>query len=155
MQKKRNRLDIIKELLRANVIRSQEELLTMLREKDLGVTQATLSRDLRTLKVAKTPLTNGTYKYMLPHAGHRENVEITTKAASENVIPHKIAFSGQLAVLTTNPGYAGAIAWEIDNYASNDIIGTIAGDDTVLIVLAQDTTQRQALLTLEKILPIK
>jgi transcriptional regulator of arginine metabolism len=155
MQKKRSRLDVIKELLRANVVRSQEELIKLLKERDLEVTQATLSRDLKTLKVAKTPLTNGTYKYVLPHNGHRENVEITNKAAAENIIPHKISFSGQLAVLKTNPGYASAIAWEIDNYASNDILGTIAGDDTVLIVLGQETTKNQALLTLEKILPIK
>ena len=66
MKNKRNRLQIITELLRSTVVGSQEELLNLLAERKLNVTQATLSRDLKLLKVAKTPLTNGTYKYVLP-----------------------------------------------------------------------------------------
>jgi transcriptional regulator of arginine metabolism len=133
MKNKRNRLQIISEILRSNVIGSQEELLTMLNERQCEVTQATLSRDLKQLKVAKTPLSNGTYKYILP----THNKPLPTKPAND-LIMHgavlSIEFSGTLAVLKTKPGYASAIAWDIDNNASDEVLGTIAGDDTILII---------------------
>jgi len=66
MKNKRNRLQIISEILRSKVVGSQEELLNLLIERECDVTQATLSRDLKLLKVAKTPLSNGLYKYVLP-----------------------------------------------------------------------------------------
>lgn len=66
MKNKRNRLQIITEILRSKVVGSQEELLKLLIERQCDVTQATLSRDLKLLKVAKTPLSNGLYKYVLP-----------------------------------------------------------------------------------------
>ena len=62
MKNKRNRLQIISEILRTTVVGSQEELLKLLIDKQSEVTQATLSRDLKFLKVAKTPLSNGAYK---------------------------------------------------------------------------------------------
>ena len=62
MKNKRSRLQVITEILRSSVVGSQEELLSLLAERNLVVTQATLSRDLKILKVSKTPLANGTYK---------------------------------------------------------------------------------------------
>lgn len=133
MKNKRNRLQIISEILRSNVIGSQDELLALLNERQCDVTQATLSRDLKQLKVAKTPLSNGTYKYILP----AHNIAIPAQPAN-SMIMHgavlSIDFSGTLAVIKTKPGYASAIAWDIDNNASNVVLGTIAGDDTILII---------------------
>ena len=52
-------------------------------------------------------------------------------------------FSGQLAILKTKPGYASAIAWDIDNKASNEVLGTIAGDDTVLLIPREGITKEE------------
>lgn len=134
MKNKRERLTVISEILRLQVIGSQEELLEILREKGYDVTQATLSRDLKVLKVAKTPLSNGSYKYVLPP----QNKPISNELSSMNFTSHgavlSLDFSGHLAVVKTKPGYASAIAWDIDNRATEESLATIAGDDTVLLI---------------------
>jgi len=136
MKNKRNRLKIISDILRSSVVGSQEELLKLLKEQHCEITQATLSRDLKVLKVAKTPLSNGTYKYVLPSY----NKPLPPPSANTlndslaNGVILSLEFSQQLAVLKTKPGYASAIAWDIDNKASDYILGTIAGDDTILVV---------------------
>lgn len=134
MKKKRNRLQVITEILRSHVVASQEELLDLLAEHDLHVTQATLSRDLKQLKVAKTPLPNGTYKYVLPAITKTISPQGTFNQSSANNGIFNLEFSGNLAVMKTKPGYASAIAWDIDNMGANEILGTIAGDDTILII---------------------
>ncbi|MBP1677053.1 MAG: arginine repressor, ArgR [Bacteroidetes bacterium] len=134
MKNKRNRLQIISEILRSNVVGSQEELLRLLIQRECDVTQATLSRDLKLLKVAKTPLSNGTYKYVLPSY----NKPISAQQSPNTLISHgavlSLEFSGHLAVVKTKPGYASAIAWDIDNKATDEVLGTIAGDDTILVI---------------------
>jgi transcriptional regulator of arginine metabolism len=134
MKNKRNRLQVISEILRSNVVGSQEELLKLLIERQCEVTQATLSRDLKLLKVAKTPLSNGTYKYILPSYNKPLPTQVVTNAMISYGAVLSIEFSGQLAVVKTKPGYASAIAWDIDNKATEEILGTIAGDDTILLV---------------------
>lgn len=145
MKNKRNRLQIISDILRSNVVGSQEELLSLLNDRQCEVTQATLSRDLKLLKVAKTPLSNGTYKYILP----QYNKPIKTQNVSNTLISHgavlSVDFSGSLAVVKTKPGYASAIAWDIDNKATQEILGTIAGDDTILLVPREGVTREEIL----------
>ena len=141
MKNKRNRLQIISEILRSTVVGSQEELLNILNDKGCDVTQATLSRDLKLLKVAKTPLSNGTYKYILPSY----NKPLPLQQNANNIVSFgavvSLEFSGQLAVVKTKPGYASAIAWDIDNKATDEILGTIAGDDTILLVPREGVTR--------------
>lgn len=134
MKNKRNRLQIISEILRSNVVGSQEELLKMLSERQCEVTQATLSRDLKLLKVAKTPLSNGTYKYVLPSYNKPMPAQPTANALISHGAVLSLEFSGQFAVVKTKPGYASAIAWDIDNKATDEVLGTIAGDDTILVI---------------------
>lgn len=134
MKNKRERLSVIGELLRLQVIGSQEELLELLREKGYDVTQATLSRDLKVLKVAKTPLSNGAYKYVLPPQIKPISDELTSMNFTSHGAVMSLDFSGQLAIVKTKPGYASAIAWDIDNRATEEVLGTIAGDDTVLLI---------------------
>ena len=133
MKNKKKRLRIISEILKSNVVGSQEELLDLLAKQDCGVTQATLSRDLKQLKVAKTPLANGTYKYILPRVN-----QLVVKGGTANHFSNgaivSVDFAVQLAVIKTKPGYASAIAWDIDNEAKREVLGTIAGDDTILLV---------------------
>lgn len=145
MKNKRNRLQVITEILRSTVVGSQEDLLSILSEKDLNVTQATLSRDLKLLKVAKTPLANGTYKYVLPSITKTISPQGTFNHLTSHGAVLSIEFSNQLAVVKTKPGYASAIAWDIDNKGSIEILGTIAGDDTILIIPREDVTREQIL----------
>lgn len=133
MKNKRKRLQIISDILKSNVIGSQDELLKKLNDHNCEVTQATLSRDLKQLKVAKTPLANGTYKYILPPVNNPV-VEHGKENFFSNGTVLSVEFSGQLAVIKTKPGYASAIAWDIDNEAKQEVLGTIAGDDTILLV---------------------
>lgn len=130
MNNKSNRLHVIKELVAQHFISNQDELLLRLKEKGFSLTQATLSRDLKRLKITKMPNDMGEYYYTLPHAIYN-----TGKHSEAHIIgTNSLAFSGSLAVLKTRSGYAGGIAAEIDNQASDAILGTIAGDDTILIV---------------------
>lgn len=148
MKNKRNRLQLISEILRSTVIGSQEELLKILSEQKSLVTQATLSRDLKQLKVAKTPLSNGTYKYVLPSFNKPlpDSGTFNTLTAHGAVV--SLEFSGQLAVVKTKPGYASAIAWDIDNHASDYVLGTIAGDDTILVIPREGVTREDILSTI-------
>jgi len=145
MKNKRNRLQIISEILRSSVVGSQEELLNILCEKQCEVTQATLSRDLKLLKVAKTPLSNGAYKYILPSY----NKPLPSQGTFNTLVAHgavlSLEFSGQLAVVKTKPGYASAIAWDIDNKANDQVLGTIAGDDTILVIPREGITRNEIL----------
>jgi len=145
MKNKRNRLQIISEILRSTVVGSQEELLKLLSVRQCDVTQATLSRDLKMLKVSKTPLSNGAYKYILPSY----NKPMPDSGNQNTLIAHgavlSLEFSGQLAVVKTKPGYASAIAWDIDNKATDHILGTVAGDDTILLVPREGVTREDIL----------
>jgi transcriptional regulator of arginine metabolism len=145
MKNKRNRLQMISEILRTTVVGSQEELLNILSDRQCEVTQATLSRDLKLLKVAKTPLANGTYKYILPSY----NKPIPNQGSFSTLMAHgavlSLEFSGQLAVVKTKPGYASAIAWDIDNKGTEQVLGTIAGDDTILVIPREGITRDDVL----------
>lgn len=145
MKNKRNRLQIISEILRSTVVGSQEELLQILNARQCDVTQATLSRDLKLLKVAKTPLSNGTYKYILPSYNKPLPPQPTTNTLISHGAVISLEFSGQLAVVKTKPGYASAIAWDIDNKAINEVLGTIAGDDTILVVPREGVSREEIL----------
>ena len=142
MKNKRKRLQLISEILKSNVVGSQEDLLNLLIEQKCIVTQATLSRDLKQLKVAKTPLPNGTYKYILPPVNQPIEDEGTANYFSSGAIL-SLDFSGNLAVIKTKPGYASAIAWTIDNEAKYEVLGTIAGDDTILLVPREEVSREE------------
>ncbi|MDL2290037.1 ArgR family transcriptional regulator [Paludibacteraceae bacterium OttesenSCG-928-F17] len=144
MKNKRKRLQIISDLLRTSVIGSQEELLNLLHERECDVTQATLSRDLKQLKVAKTPLANGTYKYILPPV-NSPVVEHGKPNHFSNGIIVSIDFTGQFAVIKTKPGYANVVAWDIDNEAKHEVLGTIAGDDTILVIIREGISRHEVI----------
>ena len=142
MKNKRKRLQIISDILRTNVIGSQDELLSLLHEQECDITQATLSRDLKQLKVAKTPLANGTYKYILPPVNSPKVEHGKPNPFSKGIIL-SIEFSGQLAVIKTKPGYASVVAWDIDNEAKHEVLGTIAGDDTILLIAREGISREE------------
>ena len=99
-----------------------------LNQEGFSVTQATLSRDIRSLKVIKVHGANGSYAYKLP------SPQASDMAKDEALRPGRIEFSGNLAVIKTRPGYAMGLASDIDDQAPREILGTIAGDDTILVI---------------------
>ena len=138
MKKKANRLDAIKMIISSKDIGSQEELMQALGKEGFQLTQATLSRDLKQLKVAKASNTNGKYIYVLPNniMYKRPNEQ----SASEMLMNSgfvSLQFSGNIAVIRTRPGYASSMAFDIDNRENPAILGTIAGDDTIMMVLRE------------------
>lgn len=134
---------------------SQEEVLQALAREGFKLTQATLSRDLKQLKVAKAASMNGKYVYVLPNDTMYKRIS-TPKSAIEMLQTSgfiSINFSGNMAVIKTRPGYAGSIAYNIDNSDIQEIIGTIAGDDTIFLVLKEGTAQRTVMEHLSVVIP--
>lgn len=137
---KKERQEAIAEILKQAVISSQEDLLNMLAQHGFELTQATLSRDFREMKIAKTPDAAGNYTYRLP-ALHLP----TAKSEKHGMITpfHRtgvlnIEFSGTIAVIKTPGGYAKGIARDIDSNAIPGIMATVADDDTVMVVLREN-----------------
>ncbi|HCC88275.1 MAG TPA: arginine repressor [Prevotella sp.] len=147
MKIKGQRLDTIKMLLSSNEIGSQDELLKELKKEGFVVTQATLSRDLKQLKVAKAASMNGHYVYVLPNETMYKRVHTPLRATEMMAVPgfQSINFSGNMGVIRTRPGYASSIAYNIDNSEIPEILGTIAGDDTIFIVV-RDGTDHNAII---------
>jgi transcriptional regulator of arginine metabolism len=133
MNQKTQRLSIIRKIIRSEYISSQEELIARLEECGVQITQSTLSRDLKFMHVAKVPHKEKGYIYVLPNS-NRNDIAISTNI-TDNITD--IAFSGNLCVITTKPGYASAISVPIDNRGISEILGTIAGDNTILLILRE------------------
>ena len=155
MKTKNSRLDAIKMIISSKEVGSQEELLQELLKEGFQLTQATLSRDLKQLKVAKAASMNGNYVYVLPNNTMYRRVTEPHSAPemlmSDGV--RGIEFSGNLAVIRTRPGYASSVAYDIDNHNFDEILGTIAGDDTILLVLREGCTRTSVLHALSLIIP--
>ena len=137
MNTKRRRLETIRMLISSKELGNQEEVLQELRKEGFTLTQATLSRDLKQLKVAKAASINGKYIFVLPNDTLYKRVDkplpVTDMLSSTGFL--SIRFSGNMAVIKTRPGYASSIAFNIDDANLPDILGTVAGADTVLMVI--------------------
>ena len=143
MKKKAGRLDTIKLIISNKEISCQEDLLKELVREGFKLTQATLSRDLKQMKVAKAAGMNGKYVYVLPNdIMYKRNIDRNAGDMIMNNGFKSLHFSGNIAVIKTRPGYASSIAYDIDNRDSGDIIGTIAGDDTIILVLREDADRK-------------
>lgn len=158
MKVKNSRLDAIRLILSTQEIGSQEELLSELAKEGFKLTQATLSRDLHQLRVVKTVGVQGRYRYVLtrPHQYRREGDEGTMRPVTpiqEASGFLSIKFSGNIAVIHTKPSYASTLAYHIDNYEFPEIIGTIAGDDTVMLIIAEEVSRGAVLRALRTIIP--
>jgi len=122
----------IREIIANKDIETQEELVEELKKAGYNVTQATVSRDIKELPLVKVPTNDGRYKYSLP-ADHRFNpLQKLKRMLTESFVG--IEKSENLIVMKTLPGNANAVGALIDNLDWPEIIGTIAGDDTILII---------------------
>lgn len=148
-------MEALKMLISSMELGSQEEVLRALEKEGFKLTQATLSRDLKQLKVAKAASMNGKYVYVLPNETMYKRVR-TPRSVMEMLQTSgfvSINFSGNMGVIKTRPGYASSIAYNIDNSAIPEIIGTIAGDDTIFIVIKQGTREEQVIDGLSMVIP--
>lgn len=134
MEGKQDRLQRIKEIISSKKISGQEELLNILVDEGYVTTQSTLSRDLKALQVAKISDEDGQYYYVI-----KENLKGVHSLEGGL---QSIHFSGNMVVIKTLPGYANPLAVLIDGYNHNMLLSSVAGDDTILIVLKEDNHDR-------------
>ena len=122
----------ILELIQERPIDTQEELLKWLRMEKFDVTQATISRDIRELKLVKVMSETGEYKYILPKSGENDGRHVYSKALSGSIKSVDCALND--IVIKTYPGLANAVAAGIDSLHEHDILGCVAGDDTIILI---------------------
>ena len=157
MKVKNNRLEALRLIISSQQLGSQDELLNALQKEGFKLTQATLSRDLKQLKVAKAASMSGNYVYVLPNETMYKRVT-TPRSAMEMLETSgfiSINFSGNMGVIKTRPGYASSIAYNIDNCSIPEILGTIAGDDTIFIVVREGSNPHQVVEGLNRVIPNK
>lgn len=122
----------ILEIIEKNEIETQEELALKLKEEGFNVTQATISRDIREMKLTKIATENGRQKYSVIKGSDAELSERLIRVFRDAVV--KLDYSQNMIVIKTLNGMGMAVAVAVDNIQSNDILGSIAGDDTVFCV---------------------
>jgi len=137
---KENRLNAIRQIITDQKIRSQEELLNILIDQGFELTQATLSRDLKQLKVGRIPSESG-FTYVLS----RDFVNYSEENSPSPVEIgfRSIEFSGNMAVIKTQPAYSHAVADALDKANIYEILGTVAGNDTVFVVIREGVFPEQ------------
>ena len=148
---KTDRLLSIELIIREAKISSQKDILEKLKRKGMLCTQATLSRNLRQLGVCRIPDGSGGYRYSMPEAG-KTNADLSVEFSILPVIRKIIEAKGML-IIKTLPGNASSAALFIDNAGRYEIAGTIAGDDTILLIPRDGITSNQLHACLEAILP--
>lgn len=137
MKSKLERQRVIREVIKDNRVANQEELSVLLSQRGMNVAQATLSRDIRELRITKIHDGNG-YFYSLPQPGMLRGVLRDSSMSSDSI--DSLEFSGSMAVIKTRPGHSGMIASIIDEGRLPEVMGTLAGDDTILLVLREGVT---------------
>jgi transcriptional regulator of arginine metabolism len=131
---KTKRLLEIRKIIQSQKIGSQDELLAILNTRGYDYTQATLSRDLKYLRVGKLPDSVKGMVYVLPDGGNLQHAELPQSVSDQPTGFVSIEFNSNMAVIKTLPGFASSLAYRIDGMNSFEILGTIAGDDTILVI---------------------
>lgn len=129
---KNKRHNKILELISRYDIETQEELIEKLRSEGYTVTQATVSRDIRELKLSKVTTERGVYKYIQPKSHSGVSIAKFNLALAESITSVDYALNN--IVIKTFPSMAPAIASSIDGIASPSILGCVAGDDCIIVV---------------------
>lgn len=157
MNKKQQRLRVIIDIIRTQRVSNQAQLVRFLKRQGIHTTQATLSRDLKELKVTKVVTESG-YIYIIPHGNDLQDSLLMSGEKSITQQQHvgfiSIEISGNFAVIKTRNGYAAGLAYDIDMSKSDEIIGTIAGADTVFAILREGVSKEQAMKFFSRFMPI-
>jgi transcriptional regulator of arginine metabolism len=131
MISKKMRQGRVLEIIRHQAVYSQQELMSALRQSGIRVTQATLSRDIHELGLVK-----GVHGYQVEEGGDAASSEEQLRRVLREFLMH-MDYSGNLIVLKTNPGCAHIVAVALDRIGWDEIIGTVAGDDTIFVATAR------------------
>lgn len=129
---KAKRHNKILEIVENYNIETQEELIARLKTLGYDVTQATVSRDIRELKLLKQMSDMGTYKYVVPKNNTQENQHVYSRALASSV--KNVESAMNIIVIKTYPGMAQAVAAGVDSLHESDVLGCVAGDDCIIII---------------------
>jgi len=136
---KRFRYTKIKEIVQSRPIETQEELAKALQEEGIEVTQATVSRDIKELMLIKVPTSDGHYRYALsPEQNMLMSKNRMARLFQDSIVRVDSAYNQ--IIVHTLPGSANPIAAAIDHARWENVIGTLAGDDTVLLIVKDTET---------------
>ena len=148
---KNNRQSMILEIISQENIETQEQLLMRLQERGITSTQATISRDIKQMHLIKEPVGQGVYKYAV--SGNRTKLNFAEKLRTifrESIT--SIDFAQNIVVLKTMPGLASAACSALDNMNIAYMVGTLAGDDTALVIMRDTDSARNFCAELRKML---
>lgn len=137
---KTNRQKKILEIVNRYSVETQDDLITRLAEEGYCVTQATISRDIRELQLAKVLTSKGNYRYLPPK---REEMIIGAKfntALVESVV--NVDHAANLVIIHTYPGLANAVAAGVDRLSLAEILGCVAGDDTIFVATKNEQSAK-------------
>ena len=154
MKNRSQRILLIKQIISEEVISSQDELQIRLQERGCEVTQATLSRDLKSIHVIKASDDKNGYVYRLAGnesgSGQLASAALQRDYMADGVVG--IEFSANLGVIKTLPGYANSVAILIDKVNPYEILGTVAGDDTILLIMRDGIGRSDVIQVLKRIM---
>jgi len=152
LKERDSRLKAIRRLIKHNKIESQEELLSLLTKEGFEVTQATLSRDLKLLKVGKIADGRDGYVYTLPtEEESKESLNIFIQDFLRGYI--SIEASGNIVVIKTFPGHANPVCNALDNMNFEEILGTVAGDNCMFACTKEGVSGKQLIEKLKQLIP--
>jgi transcriptional regulator of arginine metabolism len=143
----------IRKIIQKGDVHSQDELLVVLKGQGFDLTQATLSRDLKEMQIAKVPHPVKGYVYVVPEGDKTKKLPELRRINYLADGFRDLRFSGNLAVLRTQPGYANTIAAVIDKADPWEVLGTVAGDDTILIIMKEGISKMDLINALILIMP--
>ena len=148
---KSERQQAISNMLRNNTVNNHETLQALLAGINVKVTQATLSRDLNEMGVIKTKNAKGEYCYRLREDHTPTPVPSDPHFAKSGIL--SLEFNQSIAVIRTYPGMASAVSVIIDSNVKKEVMGSIAGDDTILLIIREKYTQKDLTDALAQIFP--
>ena len=140
----------ILELVSKHEIETQEDMMTRLQADGFKVTQATVSRDLKELKLTKTLTARGTYRYAVNTARQHTGSVKFNNAMVDSII--QVDYSLNNVVIKTYPGMANAVASGVDALNMHSILGCVAGDDTIIIITRDEESSAQISQTLTELM---
>lgn len=146
---KKNRHEAILNLIEQQDIGTQEELMQRLNDMGYKVTQATVSRDIKYLKLIKTPVSSGQYKYSYVN---NDTQDFSGKYYS--ILSHSVTsvdYAGNIAVVKCFAGMANAACAAMDSLEIENIVGTLAGDDTIFVLCRDEQSAQNFKNYIEKV----
>ncbi|MCB1030337.1 MAG: arginine repressor [Acidimicrobiales bacterium] len=137
---KTQRQHLISRVLGDQAVSSQEQLVSLLESQGVVATQATVSRDLEDLGAVKVRMGGGDVVYAIPQLPRDQRVpeDLLRRTFADHVV--EVSHSANIVVVRTPPGNASVVAAALDRSAHPDVVGTVAGDDTIFVVASEGTT---------------